>query len=184
MSSPAGEDHGDSHELGGLGRSFSRDVQPRRTIMGKVGRPKNEKPEPGMEWVPVPPLGEPPKKKQGRPRKSSVPYEDTSDGSPKPCRCDVLAQKVQKPHTVVDYLEEFLDTEKRIAGQGIATEEWFAKMDDDAQNAPYVDPEEDPEPEDDDPEPAAGGAKVVGHGLEADRVSPHHYGHSVIVQTP
>ncbi|KAF3606747.1 hypothetical protein DY000_02048680 [Brassica cretica] len=49
-------------------------------------------------------------------------------------------------------------------------------MDDDAQNAPYVDPEEDPEPEDDDPEPAAGGAKVVGHGLEADRVSPHHYG--------
>lgn len=86
------------------------------------GRPKNEKPEPGMEWVPVPPLGEPPKKKQGRPRKSSVPYEDTSNGSPEPCRCDVLVQKVQKPHTVVDYLEEFLDTAKRCKPKPV--EEW------------------------------------------------------------
>lgn len=49
-------------------------------------------------------------------------------------------------------------------------------MDDDVQNAPYDDPEEDPQPEDDDPEPAAGCARVVGPGSEADRVSPHHYG--------
>ncbi|CAN6890121.1 unnamed protein product [Brassica oleracea] len=87
------------------------------------GRPRKENPKPGMEWVPVPPLGEPPNKKRGSPRKSSVPYEDTSDGSPETCRCDVLVLKVQKPHTVVDYLEEFLDTAKRCKPK--PAEEWW-----------------------------------------------------------
>ncbi|KAL0862783.1 hypothetical protein Bca101_041901 [Brassica carinata] len=56
--------------------------------------------------------GEPPKKKWGRPRKPPV----------EPCGCDVLVQMVQKPRTVRDYLEEFLETARRC--QPKPAEEW------------------------------------------------------------
>ncbi|KAL0715974.1 hypothetical protein Bca4012_065296 [Brassica carinata] len=56
--------------------------------------------------------GEPPKKKRGRPSKPPV----------EPCGCDVLIQMVQKPRTVRDYLEEFLETARRC--QPKPAEEW------------------------------------------------------------
>ncbi|KAL0696331.1 hypothetical protein Bca4012_063511 [Brassica carinata] len=56
--------------------------------------------------------GEPPKKKRGRPRKPLV----------EPCGCDVLVQMVQKPRTVRDYLQEFLETARRC--QPKPAEEW------------------------------------------------------------
>lgn len=59
-------------------------------------------------------VGEPPKKKRGRLQKCSIASCD--------CDCDVLVQMVQKPRTVRDYLDEFLDTAKKC--QLKPAEEW------------------------------------------------------------
>lgn len=106
--------------------------------------------------------GEPPKKKRGRSRKSSIAS----------CDCDILIQMLQKPHTVRNCMEEFLDTAKkcrpkpaeewcrlfkaglredirgelegvleplefalvkRVAGQALAVEEWLRKRDAEAE---------------------------------------------------
>ncbi|KAL0645765.1 hypothetical protein Bca4012_044056 [Brassica carinata] len=72
-----------------------------------------EKPAPGTEGTPVTPVEEPERKKRGRPRKSSTPKETITEGSSEPCGCDVLVQMVQKPHTVKDNLEEYMDTAKK-----------------------------------------------------------------------
>ncbi|KAL0876646.1 hypothetical protein Bca101_026351 [Brassica carinata] len=131
--------------------------------------------------------GEPPKKKRGRLRKSPVAT----------CDCDVLVQMVQKPRTVKNYLEEFLETAKRC--QPKPAEEWCrlfkAGLREDILLEPLefalvkrlagqaLDAEErlaemyaNAEPdysteEDEDPEPVVGGAGAAGFGSEADRGS-------------
>ncbi|CAN7029858.1 unnamed protein product, partial [Brassica oleracea var. botrytis] len=82
------------------------------SVKRRRGRPRKETPAPGTEGTPMTPFEEPQRKKRGRPRKSSTPKETITEESLEPCGCDVLVQMVQKPHTVKDYLEEFLDTAK------------------------------------------------------------------------
>ncbi|WZZ88507.1 hypothetical protein YC2023_117086 [Brassica napus] len=93
--------------------------QPRRIFSCRAASAKyepevmQEKPAPGTEGTPVTPVEEPERKKRGRPRKSSTPKETITEGSSEPCGCDVLVQMVQKPHTVKDNLEEYMDTAKK-----------------------------------------------------------------------
>ncbi|KAF2570043.1 hypothetical protein F2Q70_00002985 [Brassica cretica] len=82
-------------------------------VKRRRGRPRKEKPAPGTEGTPVTPVEEPERKKRGRPRKSSTPKETITEGSSEPCGCDVLVQMVQKPHTVKENLEEYMDTAKK-----------------------------------------------------------------------
>ncbi|KAF2570431.1 hypothetical protein F2Q70_00003191 [Brassica cretica] len=82
------------------------------SVKRRRGHPRKETPAPGTEGTPMTPFEDPQRKKRGRPRKSSTPKETITEESLEPCGCDVLVQMVQKPHTVKDYLEEFLDTAK------------------------------------------------------------------------
>ncbi|KAF2570045.1 hypothetical protein F2Q70_00002987 [Brassica cretica] len=129
MTSPVSDDHGAGREY--LIPSWLDPIytQTQRTIMGRVrphrGHPFlkfhpqtkefewKEKPAPGTEGTPVTPVEEPERKKRGRPRKSSTLKETITEGSSEPCGCDVLVQMVQKPHTVKDNLEEYMDTAKK-----------------------------------------------------------------------
>lgn len=74
---------------------------------GNVGRnPRMGAGNPGTS------AGNPPSKKRGRPRKTPAAS----------CDCDVLVQMVQRPRTVRDYLEEFLETARRC--QPKPADEW------------------------------------------------------------
>lgn len=58
------------------------------------------------------PVLEAPKKKRGRPQKSTTML----------CGCDVLVKMMQKPCTMMDYLDEFMDTAQRFLPKH--AEEW------------------------------------------------------------
>ncbi|CAN6839493.1 unnamed protein product [Brassica oleracea] len=94
-------------------RAASTKYEPEVTsVKQRRGRPRKEAPAPSTEGTPVSSVEEPPRKKRGHLQKSSTPKESTAEESLEPCGCDVLVQMVQKPRTVKDYLEEFMDTAK------------------------------------------------------------------------
>ncbi|KAF3523118.1 hypothetical protein F2Q69_00050431 [Brassica cretica] len=96
-----------------LCRAASTKYEPEvKLVKRRQGRPRKEVLAPSTEGTPVSPIEEPPRKKRGRLQKSSTPKESTAEESLEPCGCDVLVQMVQKPRTVKDYLEDFLDTAK------------------------------------------------------------------------
>ncbi|KAL0864696.1 hypothetical protein Bca101_043814 [Brassica carinata] len=128
-----------------------------------------------MEWVPEPLVGEPPKKKQGRPPKFSALGGDAFEGSQEPGKCDVLVHMEKKSHTVRDYLKEFVDTPRGASRSQLRSGAGCLWQGSARTFGTSLRSGEDPET-DDDPLPSARGASAIGPESEADRASPHHGG--------